>query len=58
MEKAKAPEHRSFHWRHNRSLADRLGMDAEWSSNGVSRKKSRHKSDSPGESFPAIALNR
>ena len=58
MEEAKAPEHRSFHWRHNGPLANRLGVDAEWNSSGVPREKSGRKSDPPGESFPVTALDR
>jgi len=35
MEKAKAPEHRPFHWRYNKSFANRFRADAEQNSDRV-----------------------
>ena len=56
VEKAKSPEHRPFHRRHNRSFASRLRVDAEWDSDGIYQGESGGKSDWPGGSFPEIAL--
>jgi hypothetical protein len=58
VETAKAPEHRPFHRRHNRSFTNCLGVDAERNSDRVRREKSRRESDRPGESFPTTALDR
>ena len=58
MEKVKAPEHRPFHRRYNKSSANHLRVDAERNSGGVRREKPRCEADQPGESFPVIALDR
>ena len=58
LEKVKTPEHRPFPRCYNRSFANNLGVDAERNSDEVRREKSRRESDRPGESFPAIALDR
>ena len=50
MEKIKAPKHCSFHWRHKIPVAIRVGVDAEWNSEGVYREESRGRSDRSGES--------
>ena len=58
LEKAKAPEHRPFHWCCDRSSANHLGMDAERNSGGVHREKLRCEADQPGEFLPVILPDR
>ena len=52
LEKAKAPEHRPFHWCYDRSFANYLGINAERYTHRVHREKFRRESDRPSESFP------
>lgn len=58
LEKANAPKHHPFHWRHNRSVVDCLGVDAERNSAGVRQDKPRCEPDQPGKYFSVITLNR
>jgi len=58
LEKANAPEHRPFRRRHNKPVANCLGVDAKRNSAGVRQEKHRCEPDRPGESFPVIALDR
>jgi len=57
LEKVTTPEHCPFHRRHNKSIANCLGVDAERNSGRVHREKSSHESDRPGESLPVITLD-
>ena len=41
VEKVEAPKCRPFHRRHNKSFANRFGVDAERNSDGVRREKSK-----------------
>jgi len=45
LEKVKAPEHRPFHRRYNKSSANHLGMDAERNSGDVHQEKPRREAD-------------
>ena len=55
MEKAEAPEHRSFHWSYNESFANRLGVDVERNSDEVRQGKPERESDQLGEPFFAVS---
>jgi len=51
MEEAKAPKHRLFHWRYDKTFANRVRVDAEWNSDQVRREQSGREPDWPGERF-------
>jgi len=58
LEKANAPEHHPFHRRHNKSVANCLGVDAERDSAGVRREKHRCEPDQPGKYLSVIVPGR
>ena len=55
MEKVKAPEYRSVHWRYCEPFANHFRMDVERDSNRVYREKFKRESDQPGE-FPPTTV--